>query len=166
MRFKGEVLQECLNASLTRDLYPEEALKLKKGRGRKIIEGFVLKKLLGMAVHSLFLIFRLFLSHFPSKRMKNRQRRAHGVSSSGTRQKYARRHLFTGRRRTPSHRDVNVSPSIASVSAGPGGSRGGRQRRGVQAQGKRSSCPYKMPRALFPGNNRASKRHLVGCTCV
>lgn len=42
----------------------------------------------------LFLIFRLFLSHFPSRRMKNRKSRAHGISSSDTSEKYTHRYFL------------------------------------------------------------------------
>lgn len=84
----------------------------------------------------LLLIFRLFLSHFPSRRMKNWKSRAHGISSSDASEKYTHGHLFTGRRITPSRREVNVSPSIASAHTGPGKSRGSCQRWGVQIQGK------------------------------
>lgn len=111
---------------LTWDLHSEEALKLKKGRGREIIGWIVLKKVLGMAAHSVFfLIFRLFLLHFPLQEDEK-------LTELGTRYLLFRsegevltRTLFTGRRRTPSHRDVNVSPSTASVHVGPGGAEGG-----------------------------------------
>lgn len=75
--------------------------------------------------------------------MKNCKSRVHGTSSSDTSKKYTHRHLFTARRITPSHRDMNVSPSIASAHTGPGKAEGelSVQGRGGSSTGKMKLVP-------------------------